>query len=140
MSWVNKYVGIPFKDGGRDLKGCDCWGLVRLVYQEELKIELPTYGEISAADLEQVSQAVTAGHDLEPWEAISGSEIMSFDVVVMRFYGKRQIGHVGLVIQGGKSLLHTELNVDSAIVPLSHMTIKHRIAGFRRYKLQPSGQ
>ena len=34
--WTQKYVGIPYRDLGRDMTGCDCWGLLRLVYGQEL--------------------------------------------------------------------------------------------------------
>ena len=36
--WQNKYVGIPYKDNGRDLDGMDCWGLARYVYNKEFNI------------------------------------------------------------------------------------------------------
>lgn len=39
--WTNKYVGIPFISGGRTEKGCDCYGLLRLILLNEYKIELP---------------------------------------------------------------------------------------------------
>ena len=43
MIWANAYVGLPWADLGRDRTGCDCWGLARLVYAEQLGIALP-YG------------------------------------------------------------------------------------------------
>lgn len=134
MSWIDKYVGIPFVDGGRDRRGCDCWGLVRLIYQNELKVELPTYGEISAEDLAAVSQMVEGNYTVEPWRAIDRDDALPFDVVVMRFYGSRRIGHVGILVAGSTALLHTESTVDSVVVPLLHMTVRSRIVGFRRHK------
>lgn len=45
MSWAAKYIGILFVEHGRTREGCDCWGLLRLVYREEFGIELPGYDE-----------------------------------------------------------------------------------------------
>lgn len=38
MIWSDRFIGIPFEDHGRARAGCDCWGLVCLIYQEELAI------------------------------------------------------------------------------------------------------
>ena len=38
---ITKYLGIPYKNMGRDLEGLDCWGLVLALYKDILKIDLP---------------------------------------------------------------------------------------------------
>jgi len=133
MSWVSRYVGVPFKDQGRTFQGCDCWGLVRLIYLHELKIELPEYGEISATDLREVSKYITGNNDIEPWVAIDTPE--AFDVVVMRFHGSKHVGHVGVVVDATlPQLIHTERGHDSVVVALGDMRIRNRVVGFRRHR------
>lgn len=133
MSWWAKYVGVPFADGGRTLeRGLDCWGLVRLAYVENLGVELPDYGEISANDLLAVARSIGGGQ--EKWRAIPVPRAL--DVVLMRLYDRAWVGHVGVMIDGGR-LLHTESSIAAAVVGLGHFTVQHRIAGFRRLKAAP---
>lgn len=127
MIWWAKYVGIPFVDGGRDISGVDCWGLVRLIYAERLGVSLPSYGEISAAELIRIARAIDAGQ--EQWAPVEAPR--AFDVVLLRLYDRAWTGHVGVAIDGTR-MLHTERDIASAVVPMDHYTIKHRIAGFRR--------
>lgn len=44
-----KYLSIPYRAGGRDWSGCDCYGLVRLILKEEKGIELPLFETVSSA-------------------------------------------------------------------------------------------
>lgn len=132
MSWHHTYVGIPFVDGGRDMGGCDCWGLVRLIYRRELGITLPSYGEISARDLIAVSRAVTFGHNGSAWQAVQNGAGRAFDVVVMAYPGKRIVGHVGL-ITGAGDVLHTEHSSASVVIPINHWSIRERIKCMRRH-------
>ena len=50
MHWMTPYIGLPYLTGGRNKKGLDCWGLMRLIYKEEKGIELPEYPGISAEE------------------------------------------------------------------------------------------
>lgn len=41
-----KYLQIPYKIFSSDLNGCDCWGLVQLIYKNEHNINLPDFPNI----------------------------------------------------------------------------------------------
>lgn len=41
--WVAAYVGIPFLAHGRTREGCDCWGLLRLVWREQFGFDVPSH-------------------------------------------------------------------------------------------------
>jgi len=133
-SWCADYIGLPFADGGRDRAGVDCWGLVRLVYAEQLGIDLPGYGEIAASELRALSAMIVAGAWQDPaWHGVERPRV--FDVAVMTFYGKRSVGHVG-VMAGADTVLHVERATHAAAVPLTHWTIRGRIKCFRRHTSQ----
>ncbi len=111
-SQVERYLQIPFKDGGRDWSGCDCWGLIYLIYQEA-GYNLPAYGEIGATELIQVQRQIL-GDKLKPnWERVGNLEESCGDVVVMtgasRIDGvvRHALVHVGLVVRPGW-VIHTE--------------------------------
>lgn len=132
--WPYQYVGTPFLDGGRDAFGCDCWGLVRRIYADQLSIDLPSYGEISASELYEIAKAMDAGRALDgPWVEVQKPK--EFDVCLMLWEGKRLIGHIGVCVDG-KSIIHTEAGINAAIVPVIHSSIKRRIAGFWRHRSQ----
>lgn len=40
-AWCAQFIDLPFTEGGRDRRGLDCWGLVRLVYAERFGAMLP---------------------------------------------------------------------------------------------------
>ncbi|HRQ13091.1 MAG TPA: NlpC/P60 family protein [Promineifilum sp.] len=137
MSWVCRYIGLPYRDHGRTRSGVDCWGLVRLIYKNELGIDLPSYAEISAEDLMRAARAIDAGKDGELWRGVPASDIVPFDVAVMRHYGRRTVGHVGIVTPE-RRILHVEISTDSVVVPMDHYTVRERLACFRRFN-HPAG-
>lgn len=83
--WYNKYIGIPYKDKGRDEAGVDCWGLVALVYKNEFGIELPSFTDTysSADDSDSVEYAIS--HNKDSWQEVEVGTIGS--VVLFRVLG-----------------------------------------------------
>lgn len=131
MSWEARYIGLPFLDGGRTRRGTDCWGLVRLVFAAERGIDLPSYGEISAADLLALARAFKAGAADPHWPETLNPQ--AFDLVAMRSgQGHPGIVHVGVLVDP-RRLLHVERATDSVVVPITHHSVAGRIMGFRRY-------
>ena len=130
MIWWAKYVGIPFLDGGRDMAGLDCWGLVRLIYAQELDIDLPDYGEVSAKDLLRVARSLDAGS--ERW--LSVDDPVEFDLVAMRLYDRAWVGHVGVML-GARTMIHTEDRIAVSVVPVDHFTVRDRISSYRRLRM-----
>lgn len=108
--WAIPYVGIPFADGGRDRAGCDCWGLVRLVYAEVLGIDLPSYGEIAARDVIAATRQIRDASAASPWVPVAGPA-QPMDVLVMT--GRPM--HVGVMLDA-RRVLHVAAETDAVIV------------------------
>jgi cell wall-associated NlpC family hydrolase len=130
MIWAGHYVGKPFRDGGRGPDAYDCWGLVRAVYRDVLGIDLPAYGEISAADLLRVRREIAAGSVSEPWHPVPVPRAL--DVCVMRLPTGRGHGHVGVMVDAG-TVLHAEGRCGVAMEPVSAATIRGRVMGYWRH-------
>lgn len=131
MNWAAKYVGLPFVDHGRSFIGVDCWGLVQLVMKTEQGIDLPSYGETSALDLQAVAKIVARESSIEPWVTVLPQSIRTFDVVVM--YRRRDPVHVGIMVSGSE-LLHIEEKINAVMVPLAHHSICFRNPHFFRHR------
>jgi hypothetical protein len=126
-NWWNDYVGIPYAEKGRDRDGLDCWGLVRLVYQDHFNIALPSLTEdYDAKDYARIEELMATRR--EGW---SKTEVVrSGDLVLMRLFGAET--HVGVVTTPGY-FLHTREGQDVAIERMDSATWKHRITGIYRY-------
>lgn len=133
IGWESKYTIAPFRDHGRDLSGLDCWGLVRLVYAQELNITLPNFAEISPSDLRKVARMIDGAKDGEEWLSVIPPNLKPFDVVVMSQYGGIRNAHVGLITNAGK-VMHIERGSNVLVLPLDHYSIRERIRCFRRNK------
>lgn len=96
-SWVEQYLAIPFKERGRTREGVDCYGLVRLIYQERRGIELPSYDEnyATVTDHKEIT-ALLKGEVASNWGEIPISEATTYDGMIFRLAG--QPTHFGMVL------------------------------------------
>lgn len=97
MSWSDRYLGIPFCDLGRDISGCDCWGLVHLVYASELQIDLPSYRHAynSTDERAEIEGLIGTAAASSVWHAQSDPE--AYDVILFR---RGQLtAHIGIIVR-----------------------------------------
>lgn len=138
--WVFNYVGKPFEDGGRGPDSYDCWGLVVSVYGRVYGIDLPTYGEVSANDLLAAARCMSMDSVCSPWRAVTEPE--EPDVALLAGYApdgkrlRRLPVHVGVVVSTNQ-LLHVESGINTVLVPLTHLSVRHRVLGYYRHESRP---
>jgi hypothetical protein len=126
--WHNKYVGIPYKDNGRDLDGVDCWGLARYVYNKEFNISLPSFSfNYDSGDRERIQELIAQYR--EGWEEIT-QEYKTGDLVLFRMMGYES--HVGIVTEY-PYFLHAREKADSSVERLDNTQWKNRVIGIFRY-------
>jgi len=95
--------------------------------RDECGIELPHYGEISAYDMINVTNAIRKDSNAEPWHPVDKPQ--EFDVLLMR--GRPM--HVG-IMRDEKQVLHIEEKISAVMLPIRHPAISFRMMGFRRHR------
>jgi len=125
--WVEKYIGIPFVSNGRTIKGCDCYGLVRLVFHNEYGIELP---ELSDNYKDALNVKETARLFTDNLPVLAAKKIIKPEekaVVIITEHGVP--AHVGIVAGAGY-VLHTGIKTGSVCQRESHPGLRSRIEGY----------
>lgn len=127
--WVKKYVGIPFKSGGRTSEGCDCYGLVRMVLKNEYSLLLPMLDGkyIDALDTEITKELFRQYVPLLCGNRIAKPEEKA--IAVIKTQGLAT--HVALYAGDG-FIIHTMLNTGTVCERLSSPTLTGRIEGWYR--------
>lgn len=125
--WWNKYTGIPFENMGSAMSGCDCWGLVRLVYKQEFGRDLPGPVMDVSGPRAKIEAAIHCQRDAL-WERTTNPQ--PGDVALFRVGGHES--HVGLVTVPGM-ILHVRQGQDSVVVPLGGKHFGETLRGYYRY-------
>ncbi|AKO97603.1 MULTISPECIES: NlpC/P60 family protein [Marinovum] len=130
MSWSDRYVGLPAAKLGRGWQGVDCWGLVELVYREELGIELPSYAGTYAdpSEVAEVSRLINAAEARGPW--VPSHVIRTFDVLT--FGAGRWRSHVGIALDA-RLMLHVQGHDCAKLEHYRTGRWQHRFRGGFRY-------
>lgn len=126
----DRYIGIPFTEKGRTRDGCDCWGLVRLVLQEQFDVELPSYVEDyeTTADRQEIEQIIHR-ESAQRAAIVAPAFAQLGDVIILRIEGRPR--HCGLVIAPGL-MLHVLKGINAALERYDGMLWKHRVVGIYR--------
>lgn len=129
----DRYLPIPFRSQGRDYSGCDCWGLLWLIYRDVLGVELETYAETPATSLRDVARLIER-HKREFGHAVEMPQPL--DAVVMRVRNEDCPGlaaHVGVMIDA-RRLIHTRKGIGVRVTRLDDPFEAKRIVEFRRHE------
>lgn len=124
---INDYIGIPFKVHGRDKSGLDCYGLVRLFYQNELGVILPdTLDYID--NINSYNAARKTVQDTGKFVKIENPEFGA--IGLFRFMGMPT--HVGVYIPNGK-LLHVKVKSNSVLQKIESCWLGKRLEGWYKF-------
>lgn len=130
--WLKDYIGIPFENKGRGAT-CDCWGLVRRIYQEQFCISLPSFVDEYSNALDREDIHTVVGYEKEHpfWEKIEKGREEFGDMVIFNI-GNLPV-HVGLVTTHNR-MLHVEKGINSCLEHYNKMRWRNRLEGFYRHK------
>ena len=124
---IDQYITIPYKDGGRDRSGIDCFGLVILVEREVFGIELDDLLYRSSEDFDSNSHLVDAHRATIEAELVNDPE--EGDLVLVRYNGLAC--HVGVYVEP-RCVLHSVSGLGTVCEKLDSPRIRHRVEGFYR--------
>ena len=125
---MNELVGIPWLDKGRTHEGCDCWGLVRLAFAEQLGVDLPSYADGYQDTGDRTALDGLYDSERGPWQAVELGTEEAFDMVLLR----ERPWHVGLVVRRGL-MLHMPEGQSSVVEPYTTGRHLRRIEGIYRH-------
>ena len=126
----DRYVGLPWKSGGRGFDGVDCYGLVWLFYAHELGTSIRSFAEAysNAEDRSETAELFSVGVDGRlPAKAAPGA------VVLIR-RGKLPC-HVGIAAPG-RRILHIEKRDGLSVMAPITASLSNRIEGYFRPKVE----
>jgi len=99
-----KFIGVPFLEGGRDFDGADCYGLSRLFKKDVFNIESPSFdADFNCEDVEQI-HAIIEEHRASLWRKLSPGEHPKLGDDIY-FYVGGIPSHIGIYI-GRKTFIH----------------------------------
>jgi cell wall-associated NlpC family hydrolase len=143
---ITKYLGIPYKHGGSDKAGLNCYGLIRLFYAQEFNIELFDYRYDENWDKKGFNYIqkkyrsqwqkiekpeAYCGVYRSQWQKIEKPE--AYCGVGFRLPGHSIEHHLGIILPDLNNFLHSPLNQGSRVESLAHPTWAKAVTGYYRH-------
>ena len=125
---IQELIGIPFKIHGRDLKGLDCYGLVKLIEKKRGNI-IPEYAysgiEKTFVDymINDNMSLVTEIENPEPFCTVTFSIRQPF------------VHHIGIVLSNTNYFIHVMQKRHVVIERLDSDTWKNKIRGYYTWNI-----
>ena len=139
MTWYNSYTGFPYKHLGDDKEtGIDCFNLCRLVFRNELNIDIPytTSDYCNIVDEDWYTKTHTQfmldgfnNPDLG-WEKVKTPQV--YDIIIMSLGSSHVVNHCAIYVDLNK-MLQTMINRKSWIAPYGRY-YKQYTLGIYRWK------
>lgn len=112
MRWLNDYIGIPYRHGGRDMAALDCYGLIKVIYAKEYGIHLPDWvtDKLDFKTHDRIISSIVCSGEFTEIEQPS-------DGTIVVCYRTRMAYHVGLFFAGG--VIHSDQTMGVIYEPLN---------------------
>lgn len=125
----SKYLGIPYKNKGRNIKGLDCYGLLYLFYKVELDILIPSFDDKYNTSIDKPSIDKAIKSFSSDW--IEVNKPRKHDGVVFTIGGYDT--HIGIMIDQ-EHFMHILENTEVTIESINSLVWNRRNKTFRRLK------
>jgi cell wall-associated NlpC family hydrolase len=131
---MKEYIGVPYREHGRDIDGFDCIGLVLHVLNHKYGKNVPDMWRYDDPESIEVAQTfmvevVAAGTHISHWKPCDAKPGA---IVLFRVRGI--IRHIGIMVSE-KSFLHTMKNVNTCVENIDNPVWSKRIEGFYEWSL-----
>lgn len=128
----SRYIGIPYRHGGEDFDGADCWRLCRMIWADLFGVVVPGYEvEEYVEGAEAELAAFIKGEVAKQWVEVSPGQERPGDAILFRIVG--QPVHVG-VVAGDGSFIHVIEGGTSELESYRGAKWKNRRLGFFRFR------
>lgn len=129
MIEVKDLLGVPFVDGGRDIKkGVDCWGLFVEVMRR-FGYQVPDY-KVSCFDAESIGGIYQAG--VGAWQRVGAAAPGLAVAMATHEAAPDMIQHFGVAISS-RTFIHTLEKTGVIITKFSDPFFSRKIKGFYRW-------
>ena len=126
-----RYIGIPFLEHGVSEDGCDCYGLVCLIYRREYGIVLPHFEYADSYDKQSIDGHISSTVDGNSvWLQTEKPE--HGDGVVFR--RGRFNRHVGIWIEPNSTFIHCLEGVGTCLQSISDRAWSNRLVCSVKYR------
>jgi len=124
-----KYLAIPYKHNGDTFDGCDCYGLIALIYREELGITIQPFKMYES--YRAVDEDVFVDHAQDEFAPVNEDALQPYDAILL-YTDRKFPTHVGMYIGQGR-FIHTRMRSKRPVVERLSVW-RDRVYAFYRHK------